>query len=237
MIYFELRMINCQLILHNTDEIFDDNSLDFDCLYYRVSNEKLAYQELSNVINDLIPYCFRPINNYEKIFFQNLFLNTFDQKLTFEELRFYNISAEELLFWSSPIDLVEKYELYLNKIDLSLSNEFFYNCTKPWFGLQCQYSFQFPFTEQKMSITDVVLNEFHRKISYSQLSNTLVQLPCYVHLKCDRGRSDLCLDWREICNGRIDCIDEGLDEAFCFQMELNQCQQNEYRCHNGLCIA
>ncbi|CAF0858500.1 unnamed protein product [Rotaria sordida] len=224
-------MINCQLILHDTNEMIDDNILQFDCLYYRVSKEKLAYQELSNVINEMIPYCFRPIN-INKSLFRNL-VNIRDQNVTFEELRISNISTQELLLWSTPIDLVEKYQLYLDEIDLSLSNELFYNCTKPWFGLQCQYSFEF---SEDMSIIDIVENEFNIKTSYFESSNMLIELPCYIHIKCDRGGTYLCLDWREICNGRIDCMDEGLDEAFCFDMELNECKENEYRCQNGLCI-
>jgi hypothetical protein len=225
-------MLNCQLILHDSDEIIDENLLQFDCLYYRVSQERLAYQELSNVINDAIPYCFRPVNTSEKLF--RNFINTHDQNLTFEKLRLLNITAKQLLLWSAPINLVENYQLYLNEMDSSLSNELFYNCTKPWFGLRCQYSFEF---SEEMSIIDVVENEFSRRISYSELSNVLIHpLACYVHLKCDRGGPYICLDWREVCNGRIDCIDEGLDEAFCFDMELNECGENEYRCHNGLCI-
>jgi hypothetical protein len=224
-------MINCQLILHHTNEAFDDNVLEFDCLYYHISNEKLAYQELSNVINDAIPYCFRPINRSE-ILLEDFLIMT-DQSLTFEELRLSNITTQQLLLWSSPIDLVEQYQFYLNEMDISLSNELFYNCTKPWFGLRCQYSFEI---SEEMSIVDVVETEFSRRSSYLESSNMRTPLSCYVHLKCDRGGSSLCLDWREICNGRIDCIDEGLDEAFCFDMELNECEENEYRCHNGLCI-
>ncbi|CAF4817089.1 unnamed protein product, partial [Rotaria magnacalcarata] len=224
--------MNCQLILYDTDVIVDENILEFNCLYYRINTEKLAYQELSNIIDEMIPYCLRPMN-ISKILFRN-FTNTNSQNLTFEELRVSNVSTQELLAWSTPIDLVEKYQVYLNDIDLSLSNELFYNCTQPWFGLQCQYSFEF---SEDMTITDVVENEFNIKTSYLESTSILIQqLPCYTHIKCDRGGTFLCLDWREVCNGRIDCIDEGLDEAFCFDMELNQCEENEYRCHNGLCI-
>ncbi|CAF3352041.1 unnamed protein product [Rotaria sp. Silwood2] len=189
--------------------MIDDNILQFDCLYYHISKKKLAYQELSNVVNEMIPYCFRPINSNESLF-RNI-INRSDQNITFEELRIFNISTQDLLLWSTPIDLVEKYQLYLDEIDLSLSNELFYNCTKPWFGLKCQYSFEF---SDDMSIIDIVENEFNIKKSYSEYSNILIELPCYIHIKCDRGEKSLCLDWREVCNGRIDCIDEGLDEAY-----------------------
>ncbi|CAF2519977.1 unnamed protein product [Rotaria sp. Silwood2] len=184
-------MINCQLILHDTNEMNNDNSLQFICLYYCVSKDKLTYQELSNVINEAISYCFRPLNRSENQF-SNI-VNTRNKNLTFEEFRINNISTEELLSWSTPIGVVEKYQLYLNEKDLSLSNEFFYNCTKPYFGLRCQYSFEF---SEDMSIMNVVENEFNTR--------------------CDRGGIYICLNWREICNGSIDCIDQGLDEAFSF---------------------
>ncbi|CAF4484897.1 unnamed protein product [Rotaria sp. Silwood2] len=57
-----------------------------------------------------------------------------------------------------------------------------------------------------------------------------------MHIKCDRGGSPLCLDWREVCNGRIDCLDGGADEAECFELEVNECNEDKYRCHNGECI-
>ncbi|CAF4025794.1 unnamed protein product, partial [Rotaria sordida] len=28
----------------------------------------------------------------------------------------------------------------------------------------------------------------------------------------------------------------GIDESQCFELEINECNENEYRCHNGLCI-
>jgi hypothetical protein len=67
-------------------------------------------------------------------------------------------------------------------------------------------------------------------------------LPCYAHLKCDRvgdhGKTPgACLEWREICDGKVDCIDGGHDEEQCWQLEINECdRETEFRCHNGLCI-
>ncbi|CAF4745435.1 unnamed protein product, partial [Rotaria sp. Silwood2] len=61
-----------------------------------------------------------------------------DQYVTFKELRILNMTIEELISWSTSIDLIEKYQLYLDEIDLSLSNKLFYNCSEPWLGLKCQ---------------------------------------------------------------------------------------------------
>lgn len=46
----------------------------------------------------------------------------------------------------------------------------------------------------------------------------------------------MCLDWREVCNSVVDCLDGGVDEENCFLLEINECEDDEYRCHNGLCI-
>jgi hypothetical protein len=45
----------------------------------------------------------------------------------------------------------------------------------------------------------------------------------------------MCLDWREICDGKIDCIGDnsGIDEKYSEEMEMTECNENEYRCYNG----
>ncbi len=58
----------------------------------------------------------------------------------------------------------------------------------------------------------------------------------YTHLKCNRGPFPSCLDWSEICDGKVDCLDGNFDEEHCWQLEINQCKENEYRCLNGQCI-
>ena len=99
LIWFEWIMIDCQLNLYNTDRTINKTLLEYDCLYYRVRNEKLAYQELSNVIDETIPYCFRPINESEILIFD--YLNIRDDNFTFEELYLDNITTQQLLSWSA----------------------------------------------------------------------------------------------------------------------------------------
>jgi hypothetical protein len=60
---------------------------------------------------------------------------------------------------------------------------------------------------------------------------------CYVHLKCKRGSLLWCLDWREVCDGNIDCWNDAIDEQHCSQLEKSDCQENEFRCRNGQCIS
>jgi hypothetical protein len=58
----------------------------------------------------------------------------------------------------------------------------------------------------------------------------------YTLLKCDRGPYPACLDWSEICDGKVDCLDGAYDEEHCWELEINECKDNEYRCLNGQCI-
>ena len=63
---------------------------------------------------------------------------------------------------------------------------------------------------------------FNEKVFYSPTDLNI--LPCYENLQCDRagnhGRTPgACLDWREICDGKVDCVNGGSDEEFCLQLE------------------
>ena len=78
---------------------------------------------------------------------------------------------------------------------------------------------------------------YGRSVSQEDLRNPDT-ITCYTHLKCKYGGSELsCLDWREVCDGKVDCPDGGSDEEHCFELEMNECEENEYRCQNGQCVA
>ena len=217
-------MTKSQINLYNTDRTLNLNRLEVDCLHHYLSFARFTVEKTE--------YCLG-LNENNKSSSSSDFLNTRDQNFTFDELKQLHVTTENLLSWSAPVDLVEKYQYYIDHSEnISKSEDIFFNCTKPWFGSQCQYSFDFnPF----YSFQQIVQQIFIKRSLY-QYSSNIISIACYVHLKCNRGGSDLCLDWREICDGRIDCIDEGADEANCFPLELNQCNENEYRCHNGQCI-
>ncbi|CAF1686764.1 unnamed protein product, partial [Adineta ricciae] len=44
------------------------------------------------------------------------------------------------------------------------------------------------------------------------------------------------LDWSEICDGKVDCLDGGEDEKHCHELYINRCEENEYQCRNGMCV-
>ncbi|CAF4978252.1 unnamed protein product, partial [Rotaria sp. Silwood1] len=59
------------------------------------------------------------------------------------------------------------------------------------------------------------------------------KIVCYETLSCNSGM--LCLDWRNICDRQQQCMN-GLDEENCDKLEFNECEEDEYRCGNGMCI-
>ncbi|CAF3582330.1 unnamed protein product [Rotaria sp. Silwood1] len=44
------------------------------------------------------------------------------------------------------------------------------------------------------------------------------------------------MEYFTIVRRGVDCIDGGIDEQNCGQFEINECNDHEYRCHNGQCI-
>ena len=157
----------------------------------------------------IISYC---MNEYSLEF--KLENEQYNSRFTFVELAKQQITSEELYLWSAPIDLIETYQFYLEKKSVLLENEVFMNCSWPRFGLQCEY---------ELYLQNIFLTE----------SSTLT---CYTHLQCNRQPASACLDWSDICDGKIDCHETGIDEKDCFELELNLCEEDEYRCLNGQCI-
>ena len=211
-----------QLNLYFTDSI---NEIQHNC--FRLIN----FVGGTRANQQLMLYCM--MDSMLKYEIEN---KTFFPKFTFDELSKRNITGEQLYFWSAPIDLIEDYQIYLNQLSTSttssssLSTNIFYNCTLPRFGLVCEYEIESSSYLNSVSL-QAMLQTIYR--SY-QIPST--ELTCYIHLECDRGPTSLCLDWTEICDGRIDCSNNGIDEKDCWQLEINECSFDEFRCMNGQCI-
>ncbi len=209
-----------QINLYDTDRVSEsDNSLQHDCLRIHSSNGQ------PDGISEIISYC---MSEFPSKF--NIDQNVLISKFTFAELSKENISTQQLYLWSAPIDLIERYQLYLSTSnDLSMASDIFYNCTWPRFGPKCEYQFDYQHPNN-LSLSDII-NDFYRFNKHNPTTFT-----CYTHLQCNRGPSPSCLDWTEICDGKVDCLDGGFDEQHCWQIEINECKDNEYRCTNGQCI-
>ena len=70
------------------------------------------------------------------------------------------------------------------------------------------------------------------KLSDVEAMDDDAAVTCYER---DPSCSGGCLDWRQICNGMVDCNDSR-DEVSCHLLEFNECLHDEYRCRSGHCI-
>ena len=213
-------------------------NLDHDCLSYTVMDDITLFEQAPPFHHQNILYCFRSsdawtnnIDNHTDVIARSN--KTRFILITFKQLQLMNVTADHLLKWSAPIDLTESYAAYLHSKS-SAKDDYpsFYNCTMGWFGPQCQYTF-----DSNASFSAIVKSNFENR-SFSQDDLQDPGTTCYMHLACKYGGSEFaCLDWREVCDGKVDCPDEGSDEKHCFELEMNECEENEYRCQNGQCVA
>jgi hypothetical protein len=150
------------------------------------------------------------------------------RKHRFSELKSHNISLNTVLHeWRSSIEKVESYARYLRLPDES--DGYLCQCLHmSSFGKHCEY--QLPMKSQLDQILHWQLAMKRNNTEQVQIHGDTV---CYMSLQCNSGL--LCLDWREICDGIEQCM-PGIDEYYCDRLELNLCDDDEYRCMNGMCI-
>jgi hypothetical protein len=225
MIYFSVFLgflsvaVYTHVYLFNTEDSPDVQY--FDCVYVYVDSTA--------------KYCIRPDVNVplrREILGQTCQNN--GQLLLFPDLRRMNISATTAVKWSSSIEQADRYAAYIaqSSSEHADGDDFICNCTQmSTFGKYCEY--------QLPHATSTFLDELSQQYDWKQKYPLGHQLHgdilCYTTLNfnCDYGM--LCLDWRNICDGAQQCMD-GIDEENCDLLEFNECDPNEYRCENGMCI-
>ena len=143
-------------------------------------------------------------------------------------LRLNNISVHTVLHtWRSTLDKAEEYARYLRHTnDSNEGDRSLCECMDPQsFGKNCEYVLPLG-----SSLTDVINAKFDDNSAQLMYVGEIV---CYTTLECNFGL--LCLDWRDICDGQQHCM-SGIDEENCDKLEFNECEDDEYRCMNGMCI-
>jgi hypothetical protein len=155
-------------------------------------------------------------------------------KKYFLELLKENVQSFKVLEWSSSVEMADDYAaFYYNNYSEIESNEtqkFLCRCTDlSTFGKYCEYQLTHEansFEASQRSQVSIREKSFY----YHQQFGAIV---CYTTLSCNSGL--LCLDWRDICDIEQQCKD-GWDEENCDKLEFNECEEDEYRCRNGMCI-
>ena len=210
----------CQFNLHLTDGS-TNTALQHDCLHL------VALIQNDIEPRQIIAYCLS-----ESPSKWNVKPNSLDRSFSFDQLFERDITSEQLYRWSAPIDLAESYQSYLDHLPSSKQwpSQLFYNCTAPRFGPRCQYSFD-GYESYALSLSDIVRHFYSHPYAPRALT-------CFTQLQCDHSSRSGCLDWTDVCNGEIDCLNDGIDEKDCWQLQINECdEENQFRCDNGECIA
>ncbi|CAF1349610.1 unnamed protein product [Adineta ricciae] len=219
MIHAFILLLTCMMCYSRYLFYHTSNEQAFDCLYAHIQHSlEMKTGGAYLILYHIIPFCQRLNENRESVSISD---ENIQNKISFKELYRNGITSSQLLDWFAPIDIAEEYES-----NGRTSDEFFYNCSLPWFGTRCQYRL---INNQPIPFGILFRRTFIRRDSPSLTINFSVGA-CYLFLNtCIRGPSPMCLDWREICNGVYDCVN-GEDEQFCYLLEQNQCSSDEFQC-------
>ncbi|CAF3004633.1 unnamed protein product [Rotaria sp. Silwood2] len=208
--------------VYHTLETFDQQA--HTCFYY--TNLKSGIQS--------VPYCIQStaflLNNSSTIASNCSDAGT---QYSFYELFQLGYDVTHLLQWHAPIDDAEKYAVYLNdhpNNESNLNDNFICNCSHPTvFGHSCEYQLYAGET-----IPEAIKQQFSERVKHRMGTQIHGRRSCYTTIdQCDSGL--LCLEWRQVCDGIQNCM-YGLDEENCHKLEYNECEDDEYRCGNGMCI-
>ncbi len=217
-----------RVLLYDT-EFHMSSPEKFDCIYV-----------LDNVNSDYggssagkVPYCRRPNINKTLIRITDKCENGGDKKY-FIELLEKNVRPSEVLKWNSSVEMADEYAaFYYNNYSEIKSNgkqDFLCHCTHPGtFGKYCEYQLTHEANSFEASQRLQASIRHFYYLNHQQFGDIV----CYKTLSCNSGL--LCLDWRNICDGKQQC-QNGWDEENCDKLEFNECEEDEYRCTNGMCM-
>ncbi|CAF0897048.1 unnamed protein product [Adineta steineri] len=155
------------------------------------------------------------------------------EKKLFHDLLNHNVNPSVILHWISSVKMVDMYaRVFYNRSLIEVNDDrFVCNCTQSGtFGKYCEYQL----THEADLFSEAIKAQYEqREDGDSWNTQRYGKILCYETLPCNSG--DLCLDWREICDGVHRCAN-GIDEENCDKLEFNECEDDEFRCTNGMCI-
>jgi hypothetical protein len=217
-----------RILLYDT-EIMMSSAEKLDCIYVldNVNSENGG----SSV--GKVPYCRRP-NITETLTRITDKCENGGQMKYFVDLLKENIQPFEVLEWSHSVEMADKYAaFYYNNYSVITPNEkqdFLCRCMHPsTFGKYCEYEL----THEANSFEASHSSQASIRSDYYYYHQQFGDIVCYKTLSCNSGL--LCLDWRDICDGEQQC-ENGWDEENCDKLEFNECEEDEFRCTNGMCI-
>ena len=212
-------VLDGRVLLYNTE---NDQAVEkFDCVYYVLDDG----QE--------IPYCRRPGGSQQLDREKKKTCENEGEMKLFRELLGQGINPNDVLDWNSSVEMADMYANVFYNQSLIEDNDdrFVCKCTKSGtFGKYCEYEL----THEQKSFSEAIKAQFQQKKNNDSWNTQRYgKVLCYETLPCNS--SDLCLDWREICDGTQRCFN-GIDEENWDKLEFNECEDDEFRCINGMCI-
>jgi hypothetical protein len=209
---FLLAFFHC--IFSLIEHTFDQNRSYRDCFIDPTVNEEF---------NDYILYCLRTDDMSHESSRNICYTGNL---ITFKQLGMANVTMNDLLQWRIPLDVADMYGAFLSDNFYNDSVNFICNCSlSNTFGRYCEYAFE----EGIDGIADLINSSIEEKQKFYPKERLL---PCYEL----ENNPDQCLDYRDICDGEFDTVN-GVDEHYCDLIETAACDDNEFRCRNGHCIA
>lgn len=215
-----LTVSDAQVWLYDTEN--QQSTEKFDCLHYH-----------DDGTGTIIPYCQRPYSSQSLNRNRTQCFND-GQKLFFDDLINQQIHPSKALQWGWTMEIADLYATIFHNRSLlhTYQDSFVCNCTRlGTFGKYCEYQL----THNQTKFSEAIKSQFkQKKNGDSWNTQRYGKILCYETLPC--LSSPLCLDWREICDGVQRC-ENGIDEENCDYLEFNECEDDEFRCTNGMCIA
>lgn len=189
------------------------------------------YDCIDHTTSTSVKYCRRPVTPIPLSRSDGSCLNG-GEHVSFRLLLEQHVPPEVLLQWNISLERVDDYASFFHHESQTNLNrdDYLCRCVKPGtFGKFCEYHW----LDGAISFKQSIEEQFEEKERNPWGAQHYGDILCYQAKDCYSGL--LCLDWRNICDGEQQCF-SGYDEQNCDLLEFNECDDDEFRCTNGMCI-